>query len=105
MKIDLSLITFENDMFTQDLSDGSTLVLNKIDESFKTDYLIGAPDTNIQAINIAIVDEEGNSVIYPNVIGLSNDRFVITTDYTEYEGVTLKDSNREYCFLEVFDDE
>lgn len=106
MKIDLSLITFDNDMYQTDLPDGSIIVFNLIDESlYNIDYSYRHVETNIKRINIEIIDLEGNSVMCPCVIGMGNDLMQVNTLHTEYEGKVLNNENMQFCEVEVYDKE
>ena len=101
MIVDLSKVEFVNDIFSTMLPSGNYLILNKIDESFLVE------DTNeectIKAINIELRDVEGNTEICPCVIGISNERIKISTNYIEYEGEVLTPDNMAYCTIEVYD--
>ena len=100
MIIYLDKIQFTNDFFSVMLSDGSSLVINRINESLKVQ---GAEsDVAIKALTIFVVDAEGNSTQCPCVIGLGNDLMQITTEYTEYEGKVLTPDNMAYCTIEVY---
>ena len=98
MVIDLSKITFTNDFFSAMLPDGSLLVLNKVDE----DFLSGADECIVKAINIEIQNEE-EAISCPCVIGLGNDLMQINTDHKEYEGKVLTPDNMMYCTIEVYE--
>jgi hypothetical protein len=101
MIIELAKVIFTNDLFSTMLPDGGYLVLNKIDES-----LLAEEDTeacDIKAINVEMLDVEGNTVDCPCVIGLSNDKMEIRTEHKEYEGEVLTPDNMEYCTIEIYD--
>lgn len=101
MTIDLSKVEFVNDIFSTILPDGGYIVLNKVDED-----LLAEGDTvscPIKAINVEIIDYEGNIADCSCVIGLGNDRMEIKTDYKEYEGEVLTPDNMEYCTIEIYD--
>lgn len=102
MLIDLSKVTFINDFFITPLPDGSTFVLNKVDESLKLE----GEDTvvDIKAVNVEVWGLEGEVTSCPCVIGLGNELMQITTEYKEYEGEVLSPSNMEYCTIEVYED-
>lgn len=101
MIIELSKVTFVNDMFTTMLSDGGYLTLNKVDESFLAEG--EEEECKIKAINIELLDVDGNVTECPCAIGLSNARMEIRTDYKEYEGEVLTPDNMEYCTIEIYD--
>lgn len=100
MTISLDKATFVNDFFTTPLPDGTTLVLNKIDESL----LYEGELAEIKAINIEVQDDEGNAVSCSCIIGLGDSLTKISTDHTEYEGEVLTSENMEYCTIEVYED-
>ena len=101
MTVYLSTVEFENDFATIGLSDGSSLVLNKLDESFPTEE----GNIEVKRINIEKVDydEDGNEVktLCSSAIGLGDDNIKIETDFTEYEGAILTEENMIYCRIEV----
>lgn len=103
MVINLSDITFENDIFTIDLNDGGLLVLNNIDEALLPEN--AEYETNIKVINIEVIDREGNIKPCSNVIGLESNNIYIGTKYTEYNGSALNKDNLRYAFIEVKEDE
>lgn len=100
MKYNLSEATFENDFYSLDIADGSTIVFNIVDEEIahNNEELI------INAVNIAVIDSDGNYIDGVNVIGESNDFYALTTEYKEYLGLPLNKDNIKYCVLEVSDD-
>ena len=101
MTVYLSTVEFENDFATIGLSDGSSLVLNKLDESFPTEE----GNIEVKRINIEKVDydEDGNETktICTSIIGMSDDNVSIETDFTQYLGQSLTEENMIYCTLEV----
>lgn len=100
MIIHLDKIQFINDFFSVMLSDGSYLVINKVDESMRVQETDS--DVEIKNLTIFVVDAEGNSTQCPCVIGLGNDLMLIATEYTEYEGKVLTPDNMAYCTIEVY---
>jgi hypothetical protein len=99
MLIEMSKVTFTNDFFSTPLPNGSTLVLNKIDESL----LHNEDSAEIKAINIEIWDIDENIIACPCVIGLGNSLMQISTEHKEYEGKVLSSDNMKYCTIEVYD--
>lgn len=99
MIIELSKVNFVNDFFTTMLSDGSILVLNKVDE----DFLSGGAECIVKAVNIEIQQTDDTVVSCPCVIGLGNDLMQINTEYTEYEGKVLTPDNMAYCTVEIYE--
>lgn len=101
MTIDLSTVEFENDFCTIWLEDGSSLVLNNIDESILT----GDTTVEIKAINIEKItyDDDGNEIHTKciSVIGMSDSNISINTVYNEYLGKVLNSDNMLYCTIEV----
>ena len=100
MIIHLDKIQFINDFFSIMLSDGSSLVINKVAESLRVQETDS--DVEIKALTIFVVDAEGNSTQCPCVIGLGNDLMQIMTEYTEYKGKVLTPDNMAYCTIEVY---
>ena len=100
MIIHLDKIQFINDFFSIMLSDGSSLVINKVAESLRVQETDS--DVGIKALTIFVVDAEGNSTQCPCVIGLGNDLMQITSEYTEYKGKVLTPDNMAYCTIEVY---
>lgn len=104
MRIELSKITFDNDMYQTDLPDGSTIVLNRISESLRTvDDVYETTDVDIKRINIEITDVEGNIFPCSCVIGLGNSIMQVTTKYSQYEGLLLTEDNLQYCEVEIYE--
>lgn len=99
MTIDLSKVEFDNDFFSTMLPDGSTFILNKIDENFTTN----GDEVIVKAINIEVQDSEENVIHCPCVIGMGNSIMEIKTDYKEYEGKVLTPDNMVYCTIEVYE--
>ena len=101
MIIDLANTEFTNDMFSTMLPDGSTIILNIVNESFTVDGATG--ECAIKGVNIEILDSEDNLISCPCVIGIGNDIMIIKTDYKEYEGAVLTPDNMMYCTIEIYD--
>lgn len=102
MTIVLSEVTFENDFFSSTMPDGSTLVLNRIDESMKHDD----GSIALNSITILVIDAEtGDNILCSPVIGLGNDRLVLSTEYEEYLGKVLNEDNMQYCTIEIPEEE
>lgn len=101
MTIYLDSVTFVNDFYTIGLSDGSSLVLNKLDEVFDTTD--GSVTVNRISIERVDYDEDGNELktLCSSVIGLGDDNIKIETDFTEYEGAILTEENMALCRIEV----
>ena len=100
MTIDLSKTVFVNDIFSTMLPDGSSLVLNTVNEELITDSY---EQCNIKGINIVIIDTDDNYITCPCVIGIGNDLLKINTEYKEYEGKVLSPDNMAYCTIEVYE--
>ena len=101
MVIDLSKINFVNDFFYADLSDGSVLVLNNVNESVKSEEEIA----DIKQINLQVVRLDSTILPCSSIIGLGNDILIIKTDYKEYEGKILSIDTKDYCMVEVYETE
>lgn len=100
MTIELDSITFTNDFFSVALPDGSTVIINKVDEDFITE---NDDECTVQAITIEVQDLDGNIISCPCVIGMSNDIMEIATKHTEYEGEVLTPDNMGYCTIEIYE--
>lgn len=102
MTIDLSEVEFSYDFFSSTMPDGGTLVLNKVSESM----LVGNDTVNVNAINIVIVDPEtGENTLCSSVIGIGNDKILLSSEYTEYLGAVLTEDNMKYCTIEMYEEE
>lgn len=99
MTIDMAKVNFVNDFFSTILPDGSTIVLNKLDEDFPVDNM----SCPVKAVNIEIRLTDDTVVPCPCVIGLGNDLMKVNTDYTEYLGDALTPENMVYCTIEVYE--
>ena len=100
MKYNLSELQFTNDFAFIELEDGSFVAFNMLNE----ELLSGELEADINTVNIALVTNEDIQVPCINVIGLANEKFIITTAYTEYLGKVLNKDNIKYCTMEVSDD-
>ncbi len=101
MIIELDKVVFTNDIFSTMLPNGNYIVLNKIDEDFTAEGFEG--ESIVTAVNIELVDVEGNSIPCPTAIGLGNELMQIKTDYKEYEGDVLSPYNMAFCTIEIYD--
>lgn len=101
MIMNLADTVFVNDMFSTQLPNGNYILLNLVNESFAVEGV--STELAIKAINIEVVDTDGNSISCPCVIGLGNEYMIIKTDYTQYEGEVLTPDNMAYCTIEVYD--
>lgn len=100
MTYNLSDAVFTNDFYSISLDNGSFIVFNLVDEQLK----VGAEEADINNINIAVVDSEGNQIITSNVIGLPTEYYNLTSEYLEVLGKTLTKDNIALCTLEVKDE-
>lgn len=100
MTYNLSELNFINDFCYLELSDGSTVVFNLVDEQLA----VGSEELIVNAINIAVVDSNGNYADGVNVIGEGNDFYMLLSDYKDCLGKPLDKDNIKYCTLEVSDD-
>ena len=100
MKYNLSEATFDNDFYAVDIANGNTIIFNKVDEQI----VYNSEELDVNAVNVAVIDSDGNYIDGVNVIGEGNDFYTITTDYKEYLGQPLDKDNIKYCTLEVSDD-
>lgn len=100
MTYNLSEALFENDFYELEISDGSTIVFNIVDEQMA----VGAEELNINAINVAILTADGRYVDGINVIGEGDEYYTLQSEYKEYLGKPLTKDNIQYCTVEVSDD-
>ena len=100
MTYNLSDLSFVNDFAYLEISDGSTVVFNLVDEQIA----VGAEELNINAVNVAVLDTDGNYIDGVNVIGEGNEFYSLATEHKEYLGKPLDKDNIQYCTLEVSDD-
>ena len=100
MLVELSKVTFTNDFAYIDCPDGSTLILNKLDEAI----FDGEKESIIKNINIALVDIDENYYNCNMAVGLSNDFIHLYSEHKEIEGQVLTLDNINLCFIEVFDE-
>lgn len=99
MTLDLSQIEFSYDFFSIPLPDGSTLIMNSVDEDFIS---AGGIETKVKAINLVVVPEDGSeNILCSSVIGMENDYFKLTSGYPEYLSKILNTDNMQYCTLEI----
>lgn len=100
MTIELDTIEFLNDFFSTALPDGSSIIINMVNEDFITE---DGEECVVKAINIEVEDLDGNIISCPCVIGMSNDIMEIATEHTEYEGEVLTPDNMGYCTIEIYE--
>lgn len=100
MTYNLDALQFTNDFAFIELEDGSFVAFNLVDEELLDNNI----ETNINVINIALITNEDIQIPCRNVIGLANEKFIITTAHTEYLGKVLNKDNIQYCTMEVSDD-
>lgn len=100
MTYNLGEATFENDFYSLDISSGSTVIFNLVDEEIQ----YGEEELVVNAVNIAVIDSDGNYIDGVNVIGEGNEFYTLASDYKEYLGLPLTKDNIKYCTLEVSDD-
>lgn len=103
MTISLADIEFVNDFYSFSLPSGDVLNLNNVQE----DFLADADECIVNTINMYInpADSEDEEQIHcPSVIGIENDYFKLSSDYTEFQGKVLTAENMAYCYIEVADE-
>lgn len=100
MTYKLETLTFTNDFAFIELNSGIVIVFNIVDEQL--DSVTG--EVNINRINMAVIDENGEQTSTGCIIGLPSKYYSINTDYKEYEGLPLTKDNLKYCTLEVADE-
>lgn len=98
MKIDLSTVTFSNDIFTVDVEDiNSTLILYRLNEDFKSSE--AEKSTKVNQILVVLVDNEGLQHRATSIIGLSARGVTISTDVEALKGNVLNSENMQYCTI------
>ena len=109
MTYNLGEITFSNDLYFIERSDGSTVVINKLDEEmlveYEQDLEIIKEECDLDVVNISVVKTDGLQEITSNIIGLETPYYTIKSAYPEYIGHQLTKNNLAYCTLEVKDEE
>lgn len=100
MTYKLSEAKFVNDFYYLEIANGNTIVFNVVDE----ELVHATGQVNINAINVAVIDNDENYFDGVNIIGEGNDYYFILSDYKEYLGKPLTKDNIAYCTLEVADD-
>lgn len=104
MKIDLSTVTFNNDIFSVDVDElNSSLVIYRLNEDFKSEE--AEESIKVDRLLLALVDSEGNQRKATSVIGLSVGGVSILTDREELKGSILNSENMKYCSVKVGDSE
>lgn len=100
MEYKLSEAEFVNDFYYLETVNGNTIVFNLLDEqlAYNTDQL------NVNAINVAMVDNNGVYYDGVNIIGEGNEFYMLSTNHKEYLGKPLTKDNIMYCTVEVSDD-
>lgn len=101
MTISLADIEFVNDFYSFSLPSGATLNLNNIQE----DFIADGDECIVNTINIYVNPEDSEEQVKcPSVIGMENDYFKLSSDYTELQGKILTAENMVYCYIEVADE-
>lgn len=99
MTLDLSQVKFAYDFFSMNMPDGSTLVLNNVNENFRDSK---DKVTEVKQINVLVIDiTDGSNFLCSSVIGEKNKYLTINSKYTEYLGKTLTEDNMQYCTIEI----
>ena len=100
MIIDLDGVTFNNDIAYISCENGSTLILNKLEEAIEFEGVT----SNVRNINVAVLDINDVYHSCDLAIGLSNDLIRIFSEHSELEGDVLTVDNLSLCKIEVFDE-
>lgn len=101
MTIDLSLVTFDNDLFQTDLPDGSILSLYALNEAIESE----GRDVIIDDILLQVTDIDGRTHGISSIIGMSTGSITIASKYSEVLGDSLTRGNMAKCTIEVAEDE
>lgn len=100
MRIDLSTVTFSNDIFTVEVEElDSTLILYRLDEDFKSEE--AEESTRVNRILVVLTDSLGVQHKATSIIGLSVDGVSIQTDREELKGSALNGENMAYCSIVI----
>ena len=109
MTYKLSDITFDNDFYFIERTDGNTIALNVLDEEmlvkYEQDLEIVTEELDLNTVNLSVIKADGSQEITSNIIGLETPYYTIKTDYKEYIGTQLTKGNLAYCTLEVADED
>lgn len=98
MTVDLSQISFVNDLFSVSIKDGGTVTLTKIDENIEGCKVCG--------ILIVITNElKGIWEKCPSIIGLKNEFIRLYSIKKELQGKALTEEFMPFCFLEIFEND
>lgn len=100
MTYNLSEVRFVNDFYELETANGNSVVFNLLDEQISD----GTLEVNINAINLAVIDSDGNYYDGVNIIGERGKFYALQTEHKEYLGLPLNKDNIQYCTLEVADD-
>ena len=100
MTYNLDAVVFENDFATLSIGDGATVIFNLVDEQL----INNNEELDINAVNIAVIDSDGNYYTGENIIGMGDSFYTLATDYKQYLGHPLDKDNLKYCTLEVEDE-
>ena len=95
--------SFVNDMCLCQVTSSRFLRFYSIDEDFKTQS--GVVSVHRVLCELLETDEDGTVVGYslPNIIGMSNSVFSITTETPSLEGQLLTLENIDKCVMEYYD--
>ena len=96
MTLDLSRITFVNDVFSYDTEDGS-LLFYALNEDLPRD----SKHSPVQRVVIALIDLVGNETILSSIIGITLYGYTLLTEVKELEGEMLTLDNIALCSLET----
>jgi len=98
MIIDLSTVTFSNDIFTVEVEElNSTLILYRLNENFKSEEAENS--IQINRVLVTLSDAEGVQHKATSIIGLSVDGVSIQTNMEDYKGKPLDSENMKYCTI------
>lgn len=100
MTYKLNPTLFDNDFYVLDIGNGVSVIFNLVDENPEID----GEEITVNAVNIAVIDNEDNYHTGVNVIGLADSFYSLETEYKEYLGQPLNKDNMQYCTVEVKDD-
>ena len=102
MIIILSSGKLENGIYSEEVSNGKTLTICTVSESFSHD----GSSTEIEecVIQVGTILESGAESISscPSIIGMGNSVMRLASDDPELQGKKLSAANIDYCYVEMY---
>ena len=101
--ITLTRDVFENDVFIYTVGANKYLRFYILDE----DYDTAAGSVGVHRVLCELIEQTDDGFIgyaLPNIVGMSNDVFGITSESIELQGAVLNSDNMSSCTMEYYDD-